>query len=125
MEKISYFENDILVIDVQKLVLKPKNKKIKLSKNQTRLIDYLVKGINQREEIVKRIWHSEDYEARESSYNQLICRTRALLSANGLPDDFIITLPRYGVCINQNYIKRAAANSEIPTKMYNDHSCLG
>lgn len=70
------------------------------------------------------VWNDSTGKNKENSFNQLIFRTRILLSENGLPDDFIITIPRYGLCINRNYISRVSTNSEVSTRLYNDHSCL-
>lgn len=124
MENVTYFENEIMVLDVQKLIYKRKNKEIFLSKNQTRLIDLLIKGINQKEQLINLIWKQSPRKSTENSYNQLIFKTRSVLSENGLPDDFIITIPRYGLCINKNYIVQIPQNTKISTKLYNDHSCL-
>lgn len=124
MENVTYFENEILVLDVKKLVYKINNIEIRLSKKQTKLIDFLIKGINQKEEIISLMWNENANKSVVNSYNQLVYQTRSLLIDNGLPDDFIITIPRYGLCINKNYIDRNLANKNFLTKMYSDHSCL-
>lgn len=124
MKNVTYFENDMLVLDVKKLTFKRQKKEVALSKYQTRLIDALIKGINEKEALFSMVWNDSAGKNKENSFNQLIFRTRILLSEHGLPDDFIITIPRYGLCINRNYISRVSTNSEVSTRLYNDHSCL-
>ncbi|WP_421671718.1 winged helix-turn-helix domain-containing protein [Rahnella sp. EDr1-12] len=124
MENVTYFENEILVLDVKKLIFKREKKEISLSKNQTRLIDFLIKGVTQKEELINLLWKSSPRKSIENSYNQLVFKTRAVLIDNGLPEDFLITIPRYGLCINKNYISRNISKGNIITEVYNDHSCL-
>lgn len=124
MKNVTYFENDILVLDVKKLILKRHNKKIALSKYQTRLIDALIKGINEKNEIMAMVWNNNLSKPKENSFNQLIFRTRMLLNENGLPDDFIMTIPCYGLCINKNYLTRISTNSDASTRIFNDHASL-
>jgi len=124
MKNVTYFENDILVLDVKKLILKRHNKKIVLSKHQTRLIDALIKGINEKNDIMAMVWNNTLSKPKENSFNQLVFRTRMLLNENGLPDDFILTIPCYGLCINKNYVSRVSTNSGFSTRLYDDHSCL-
>lgn len=124
MKNITYFENEMLVLDVKKLIFKRNNKNITLSKHQTRLIDALIKGINEKEGVMALVWNGKLSKYNDNSFNQLVFRTRMLLSENDLPDDFIITIPRYGLCINKNYISRVSTTSEVSTRLYNDHACL-
>jgi len=124
MENVTYFENEILVLDVKKLILKREKKEISLSKNQTRLIDLLIKGVTQKDELISLLWKNTPRKSTENSYNQLVFKTRSVLLGNGLPEDFLITLPRYGLCINKNYIDRNLSKRQIKAEIYNDHSCL-
>lgn len=124
MKNITYFENEILVLDVQKLILKKEKKEISLSKNQTRLIDFLIKGVTQKDELIHLLWKENPRKSTENSYNQLVFKTRSVLIDNGLPADFLITIPRYGLCINKNYIDKNLSKSHIKTEIYNDHLSL-
>ncbi len=124
MENVTYFENEILVLDVKKLIFKRENKEISLSKNQTRLIDFLIKGVTKKDELIVLLWKNTPKKSTENSYNQLVFKTRSVLVGNGLPDDFLITIPRYGLCINKNYIDRNLSKKHINAEIYNDHSCL-
>lgn len=100
------FENDIMSLTTRVLTLKRLNSVAELSKNQTKLIYALINKINDKFLIISYIWPSQDVKKKQSSYSQLVYHTRLLLKERGFPQDFIITLPGYGLCLNNAFLVR-------------------
>ncbi|CAI1000658.1 winged helix-turn-helix domain-containing protein [Serratia fonticola] len=95
----SYFENDSLILENNKLITKNEKIEAVLGKNQKYLLLCLMKKINEKNEIISCIWDKGN--CNKNSYNQLIYQTRELLARSGFPPNMIVTIPRYGVYLNQ------------------------
>lgn len=78
------------------------NKMAKLSKNQVKLFHCLLNGQGEKSQIIDFIWGDGSLTETEFKYNQLICRTRSKLTRSGFPSDIILTIPKFGVCINKS-----------------------
>lgn len=102
LKGISYFEDDYLIIDNNKLITKSGRSEVTLSKNKKYLILCLMKKINKKKEIISCIWGGES--CKKNSYNQLIYQTRQLLAHSGFPPNMIVTIPRYGAYLNQELL---------------------
>ncbi|RDL26947.1 hypothetical protein DFO62_103362 [Serratia fonticola] len=101
---ISYLEKNMISINNNKLKIRNTDIEVSLSKNQKKLIICLMKDINDKKRIITLIWGEGDSSLREMSYHQLIHKTRNRLSNHGFPDDFILTIPRYGLCLNKKFV---------------------
>lgn len=97
------FQQKTILFNINKLIMQPDNIELMLSKKQIKLITCLSSNIITKAEIINFIWHPENTHEKENHYNQLVYQTRARLANKGFPDDTIITLPRYGLCLNKNY----------------------
>lgn len=104
INNISYLEKNMVSINNGKLKIKNTNIEVSLSKNQKKLLICLMKNINDKKRIITMVWGEGDYNLREMSYHQLIHKTRIRLSNHGFPDDFILTIPRYGLCLNKELV---------------------
>ncbi|MBE0150347.1 hypothetical protein [Serratia sp. PL7] len=102
IKEISYLEDSSLILDNNKLITKDERKEAILSKNQKYLLLCLMKKINEKNEIISCIWDKGN--CKKNSYNQLIYQTRELLTRSGFPPNIIITIPRYGVYLNQEML---------------------
>lgn len=120
----SKLKNYSLIIEGRTLKLNNSQKAVKLSKNQTKLLLCLINEIQEKQTIINYIWGSESAEANEFNYRQLVRRTRAILVQNGLPEDTIITIPNYGLCINSQLRNDIAIPSITSLRLYNDHSAI-
>lgn len=100
------FENDALLLEARILKLKILNKKVSLSKNQTRLIYSLLHKVNEKSLLISVLWPGQDPKTKENNYSQLLHNTRKLLIENEFPGDFIMTLPGYGVCLNTVFLEK-------------------
>lgn len=120
----SHVENATMVLNGNTLIFKKGNDKIKLSKNQSKLMACLISEGNEKENIINYIWGAVDCKSRENSYNQLVFKTKELLKKQGLPKDMIITMPGYGLCINKNYTRNLVSPKKRMEKMYNDRGIL-
>lgn len=63
-----------------------------------------MKDINEKSRIIELVWGGEDVNAKEMHYHQLIHKTRTRLTQKGFPNDFIMTIPRYGLCLNKDFL---------------------
>lgn len=105
-------KNYSLTIEGRTLKLKNRQKTVKLSKNQAKLILCLVNEIQEKKTIINYIWGKDNTETNESNYRQLVRRTREIFEKNGLPEDAIVTIPNYGLCINSNYQSQQHSHPE-------------
>lgn len=98
------FENDNIILKDDFFCLKSTNKKIKLTTKQRNLLLCLIGKINYKNDIMIYLW-GNDNPAHENKYNQLAFKLREALQAVGCPNDAIITMYRYGLCLNNNLLK--------------------
>lgn len=118
------FENSTMIINGNVLRLKNNNREVILSKNQTKLMVCLINEVNEKQSIINYIWGGKKCKSKDNNYGQLVYKTKALLAQNGFPKDFIMTIPRYGLCINSNLINSMSARHEHSINILNDHACL-
>lgn len=102
---ITEIENEKLLLKGRKLVIKKSDVVAIISKNQRKLLLCLMQEVNEKRDIINYIWSDKDTKSQERNYNQLVYQTRALLIRNGFPKDLIITIHRYGLCLNQQFLK--------------------
>ncbi|WP_447889553.1 winged helix-turn-helix domain-containing protein [Serratia fonticola] len=82
------------------LYYKKYNKVTTLSKNQTKLLHCLLNGQERKEQIIDFIWGGK--VENDSKYVQLIRRTRNKMVKSGFPNDAILTVTNFGVCLNES-----------------------
>ncbi|WP_158510607.1 winged helix-turn-helix domain-containing protein [Serratia rubidaea] len=99
-----------LFLEGRVLYLKSEHRKTTISKNQEKLIQCLLNGVFEKEEIINFIWGLKN---KKNNYNQLIHQFRKQLSSKGFPDDLIITIPRYGLCLNKYWLSKKSSRVEI------------
>jgi len=116
----SRFENATMLLSGNTLRFKKCNDKIKLSKNQSKLMACLISDGNEKRNIINYIWGETDCKSKENSYSQLVFKTKQLFIKNGLPADLIMTIPNYGLCINKNYMEDKNTHHNHALKMLND-----
>ncbi|MBU9828427.1 hypothetical protein J1779_00510, partial [Rahnella sp. FC061912-K] len=116
----SHFENATMILSGNTLRFKKGNDKIKLSKNQSKLMACLISEGNEKNNIINYIWGATDCKSKENNYSQLVFKTKKLLIKNGLPSDLIMTIPNYGLCINKNHAGEKNSHQDHAMKMLND-----
>ncbi|WP_053007671.1 winged helix-turn-helix domain-containing protein [Pragia fontium] len=120
-------KNYRLIIEDRILKLNNTQKAMKLSKNQAKLLLCLINEIQEKQTIINYIWgmgNPETHETHESNYRQLVRRTRAALARNGFPEDTIVTIPDYGLCINNKLREPSVHPSSLSMRFYNDYAVL-
>ncbi|CAI1543875.1 TPA: winged helix-turn-helix domain-containing protein [Serratia fonticola] len=113
-----------LIIENRTLTLNNSRKAVKLSKNQAKLLLCLINEIQEKQTIINYIWGMAHAETNASNYRQLVRRTRAILATTGFPEDTIVTIPNYGLCINNKLIENSEAPNKLSMNIYNDHAVL-
>lgn len=116
----------MIVLNGNRLRLKhnDNDNEVILSKNQTKLLVCLINEIHEKKSIINYIWNNGDCKSKKNSYSQLIHKTKVFLTQNGFPADFIITIPRYGLCLNRSFIGSAPSLHVNSVKILNDPAFL-
>lgn len=120
----SKLKNYSLTIEDRTLKLNNSQKAVKLSKNQTKLLLCLINEIQEKQTIINYIWGIDKNDENESNYRQLVRRTRAILAIHGFPEDTIVTIPNYGLCINNKLTEKSMIPNKLSMNIYNDHAVL-
>lgn len=99
------YESDFISLHGKFLSMKCGGGTVRLSKNQMKLFICLTKKINEKQEIIDMIWgKKEKNKENETKFNKLIYRTRITLTQANFPSDMLLTIPHFGVCINQSLL---------------------
>lgn len=77
------------------------NLSIALNEAQKRLMICLLNNITCKREIIKVVWNDNHQRIRDNNYHQLVFQFRALLQRNGIPANLIVTVPYYGLKLNE------------------------
>lgn len=103
-ETLTYNELFTLQCSVNKLVIHASQQTVTLSEGQKRLLVALLKGINCKREIISLVWYENHQRISDNNYHQLIFQLRALLQRHNVPGDLIITVPHYGLKLNESLL---------------------
>ncbi|EEQ11887.1 winged helix-turn-helix domain-containing protein [Yersinia mollaretii] len=103
-ETLTYNELFTLQCSVNKLVIHASQQTVTLSEGQKRLLVALLKGINCKREIISLVWYENHQRISDNNYHQLIFQLRALLQRHNVPGDLIVTVPHYGLKLNESLL---------------------
>lgn len=94
---------DIMVLDCHfnKLNFPELGLILSLSEPQKRLMACLIKGINCKREIINVVWYENHQYIADNNYHQLAFQLRALFKQHQLPAKCILTIPNYGLMLNE------------------------
>ncbi|HBE9082016.1 winged helix-turn-helix domain-containing protein [Serratia fonticola] len=120
----SKLKNYSLIVEGRTLKLNNSQMAVKLSKNQTKLLLCLINEIQEKQTIINYIWGSDKNDENESNYRQLVRRTREILEKNGFPNDTVLTIPNYGLCINTKLIEQQDIPRNSSIGIHNDGATL-
>ncbi|MGQ8776485.1 hypothetical protein ACUTQ5_19230 [Serratia sp. NA_112.1] len=123
-EKIIYFENENIKLNESELMLKSKNIRVSLGRNQSKLLWCLVRGVTCKKKIIKEIWPGVEWRLRGNNYNQLIFQTRAALIRSGFPDNTLITFPKNAICLNTNLLRPMYVREKALMESFRDQGLL-
>ncbi|MEW5558806.1 hypothetical protein AB1287_00860 [Enterobacter asburiae] len=121
LKNTSSFESELLELKDNLLTLKGEEKKIPLSKYQHHLLVCLINKINSKDDIIRYLWGECDYRKKENGYNQLVFQLRRLIIRSGISTEVLITLPRYGLCLNPQLLVRSHSDKADMKNIVNDH----
>lgn len=83
---------------------------IDLNESQKRLLVCLTKKVYTKRDIINIVWYENHQRISDNNYHQLTFQLRALLHRNGLPDNLLITVPYYGLKLNEKQWKILAGD---------------
>lgn len=75
---------------------------ISLNESQKRLLICLVKKVCNKRDIINVVWYENHQRISDNNYHQLTFQLRALLQRNNLPANLLVTVPYYGLKLNEN-----------------------
>ncbi|MBM7344648.1 winged helix-turn-helix domain-containing protein [Pantoea coffeiphila] len=81
---------------------------IDLNEAQKRLLVCLIKKVYTKRDIINIVWYENHQRISDNNYHQLTFQIRALLHRNNLPANLLITVPYYGLKLNENQWKTLA-----------------
>lgn len=95
-----------------------------LNESQKRLLVCLIKKVNAKRDIINIVWYENHQRISDNNYHQLTFQLRALLQRSGLPANLLVTIPYYGLKLNESLwrtvIKESRAEPAVPQKMSSD-----
>ncbi|MTD27378.1 winged helix-turn-helix domain-containing protein [Erwinia sorbitola] len=105
--------NSLFTLDCQMntLYVPCKSLAIPLSETQKRLLICLKNKINNKRDIINIVWYENHQCVRDNNYHQLVFQLRALLKRNQLPAKIIITVPYYGLKLNEPLMQKIELES--------------
>lgn len=98
---LSFEDGLILDCNINKLEAPALNMTIMLSESQKRLMVCLLKKINCKRKIINIVWYENHQRISDNNYHQLTFQLRAAFQKNNLPDNLLITVPYYGLKLNE------------------------
>lgn len=100
------YEN-ILLLDsaYNKITLPQQSISFSVNEAQKRLMLCLLNKISCKREIIQVVWNDNHQRIRDNNYHQLVFQFRALLQRNGLPANLIVTVPYYGLKLNEPLLR--------------------
>ncbi|MRS18699.1 hypothetical protein [Pantoea sp. SOD02] len=98
---------DILLLDCayNKITLPQQSITFSVNEAQKRLMLCMLNKISCKREIIKVVWNDNHQRIRDNNYHQLVFQFRALLQRNGLPANLIVTVPYYGLKLNEPLLR--------------------
>ena len=88
---------------------------IELNEAQKRLLVCLAKKICTKRDIINIVWYETHQRISDNNYHQLTFQLRALFQRYNLPENLIITVPYYGLKLNDSQWKMLITE-KTPTK---------
>ena len=101
IETLHYEEIFSVNCALNQMVIPARSMTLMLSESQKRLLLCLVHKIACKRDIIKVVWKDTHQRIRDNNYHQLVFQIRALFQRHGLPDNLIITVPYFGLRMNE------------------------
>ncbi|MFG1173750.1 transcriptional regulator [Erwiniaceae bacterium CAU 1747] len=103
-------EGVIVNCDTNTLDIASRQLSVTLNESQKRLLVCLIKKIYNKRDIINIVWYENHQRISDNNYHQLTFQLRALLHRNNLPDNLLVTVPYYGLKLNESQWKTLAEN---------------
>ena len=103
------FEN-ILILNclLNEIEVPARSITLKVNEAQKRLLLCLLNQINYKQDIINIVWCDNYRRMRNNNYHQLIFQTRHLFRCHGLPEQLLVTLPYYGIKLDEPLLRSFA-----------------
>lgn len=104
-DTLELFEGITLNCNLNTLEIPSRDINIVLNESQKRLFICLMKKVCTKRDIINVVWYENHQRISDNNYHQLTFQLRALLQRNNLPANLLITVPYYGLKLNENQWK--------------------
>lgn len=104
-DTLELFDGIMLNCNVNTLEIPSRDISIVLNESQKRLFICLMKKVCTKRDIINVVWYENHQRISDNNYHQLTFQLRALLQRNNLPANLLITVPYYGLKLNENQWK--------------------
>ncbi|CAI1927314.1 Uncharacterised protein [Serratia quinivorans] len=112
---ISWENHLFLECRTNKLFFNNSSQHVMLNENQKRLLTCLFKNINCKRKIINIVWYENHQKISDNNYHQLVFKLRVLFQKNDIASDLIITIPYYGLKLNESITGvKSCENNEFP-----------
>ncbi|MGE4802338.1 transcriptional regulator [Yersinia hibernica] len=117
-ESLTYKDIFTLQCSANKLFIHDSQQTIALSEGQKRLLVALLKGINCKRQIISLVWYENHQRISDNNYHQIVFQLRALLQRYNISGELIVTVPHYGLKLNERLISvnNVSSATEIATR---------
>ena len=98
---------DIFIVNclLNQLIIPSRPITICLTETQKRLLICIFNKINNKRDIISVVWNDNHQRIRDNNYHQLVFQLRNLFRRHGLPPKIIITVPYYGLKLNEPLLR--------------------
>ena len=122
---IELYDGIIINCNENKLEIPSRGICIPLNESQKRLLVCLKEKICTKRNIINIVWYENHQRVSDNNYHQLTFQLRALLLRNNLPKNLLITVPYYGLKLNEKqWLSITDEDNYLTTQITSGHNTI-
>ena len=124
-DMMELYDGIIINCNENKLEIPSRGICIPLNESQKRLLVCLKEKICTKRNIINIVWYENHQRVSDNNYHQLTFQLRALLQRNNLPKNLLITVPYYGLKLNEKqWLSITDEDNYLTTQITSDHNTI-
>jgi len=124
-DMIELYDGIIINCNENKLEIPSRDICISLNESQKRLLVCLKEKICTKRNIINIVWYENHQRVSDNNYHQLTFQLRALLQRNNLPKNLLITVPYYGLKLNEKqWLSITDEDNCLTTQITSGHNTI-
>jgi|GEM_PF-2870100 len=112
-DTLELFSGVVVNCNTNTLEIASRDLSIVLNESQKRLLVCLNEKICTKRNIINVVWYENHQRISDNNYHQLTFQLRALFQRNNLPANLLITVPYYGLKLNEKQWQAIETNHQI------------